>query len=192
MQPSLTYPFNIRSFFTPSETREIGVGIVLWRGYFQSVRPSPTRMLINIDISTGAMYRPGSLLALCLDVLGRPHNNGNPNAQQARSLAPREGLPERERRRVEKFASGVRVSNAYESQEAGGGQGKIRMVRRLSKEGARDLSFKLGDDGPMVTVADFFQTILNRPLAFPDVICAEVCIHNPSIISRLTLVRMRS
>lgn len=29
------YPFNIRSFFTNQEKKEIGLGIELWRGYFQ-------------------------------------------------------------------------------------------------------------------------------------------------------------
>ena len=29
------YPFNVRSFFTDQEKKEIGSGIVLWRGYFQ-------------------------------------------------------------------------------------------------------------------------------------------------------------
>lgn len=31
------YPFNIRSFFTPTEKKDIGLGIELWRGYFQCV-----------------------------------------------------------------------------------------------------------------------------------------------------------
>ena len=29
------YPFNIRSFFTDREKKDIGQGIELWRGYFQ-------------------------------------------------------------------------------------------------------------------------------------------------------------
>jgi len=56
MEPNLIYPFNARSFFTELETRDIGGGIVLWRGYFQSVRPAVGRMVINFDMSTGAMY----------------------------------------------------------------------------------------------------------------------------------------
>jgi eukaryotic translation initiation factor 2C len=56
MEPSMNFPFNIRSFFTPRETKDIGGGLELWRGYFQSVRPAPGRMLINMDIATGAMY----------------------------------------------------------------------------------------------------------------------------------------
>jgi len=29
------WPFNVRSFFTDLETKDIGSGLVLWRGYFQ-------------------------------------------------------------------------------------------------------------------------------------------------------------
>ena len=70
-EPFLKYPFNVRSFFTREDQRDIGGGIVLWRGYFQSVRPAVGRMLINIDISTGMMYKPGPLIGLCLDFLGK-------------------------------------------------------------------------------------------------------------------------
>ena len=91
MDPNLKYPFNVRSFFTEQGKKAIGSGLELWRGYFQSVRPAPGRMLINIDISTGTMYKPGQLIDLCLEFFGRP---GNPNI-----LAPSKGLPERERLR---------------------------------------------------------------------------------------------
>ena len=57
MQPNLQWPFDKRSFYTNQEQRDIGNGIVLWRGLFQSVRPASGRMLIDIDISTGYMYK---------------------------------------------------------------------------------------------------------------------------------------
>ncbi|KAF8205641.1 hypothetical protein K438DRAFT_2014534 [Mycena galopus ATCC 62051] len=67
MQPGLSYPFNVRSFFTDRETKDIGAGLELCkffisipinfrltcplgRGYFQSVRPGIGKMLINVDI----------------------------------------------------------------------------------------------------------------------------------------------
>ncbi|GLB35650.1 putative argonaute family protein [Lyophyllum shimeji] len=58
MDPSERLPFNVRSFFTDRETKNLGGGIVLWRGYFQSVRPGLGHMLVNVDISTGMMYQP--------------------------------------------------------------------------------------------------------------------------------------
>ncbi|KAI0773448.1 ribonuclease H-like domain-containing protein [Irpex lacteus] len=50
-EPTMRWPFNVRSFFTDRETVNIGSGIVLWRGYFQSVRPGQGRMYMNIDIT---------------------------------------------------------------------------------------------------------------------------------------------
>ncbi|KAI0278886.1 argonaute-like protein [Russula aff. rugulosa BPL654] len=163
MAPNLIYPFNVRSFFTDNETRDIGGGIVLWRGYFQSVRPGIGRMLINVDISTGAMYMPGPLIDLALAALGRP---GNPNA-----LAPRQGLPDRERLRLQRFITpGLRITTSHGPRDRQ--RPRPRVIKRLSKEGARDLTFDL--NGQETTVADYFRGILNQPLRYPDVICVEL------------------
>jgi len=165
MGPNLKYPFNVRSFFTDNETRDIGGGIVLWRGYFQSVRPAIGRILINVDISTGAMYMPGELIDLALAVIGRP---GNPNA-----LAPRQGFPDRERVRLQRFISGIKITTSHGQRDAGRQNQRPRVVKALRKTGAKDLTFELGN-GQTTTVADYFRGVLGRPLRFPEVICAEV------------------
>jgi eukaryotic translation initiation factor 2C len=69
MGPSQKFPSRGRSFFTDRETWDIGGGYILWRGYFQSVRPAINRMLVNIDIATGVMYKPGALMDLALEFL---------------------------------------------------------------------------------------------------------------------------
>lgn len=160
----MKYPFNVRSFFTDRETKDIGGGIVLWRGYFQSVRPGIGKMLVNVDISTGTMYKPGPLINLCLDFLGRP---GNPNI-----LAPRTGFPDRERIRLQRFITGVRMltTNA-------GTAGKVnrtpRVIKKITNAGAADLSFTLREGGQQ-TVAEYFRRSQNRPLQFPNLPCVEV------------------
>ncbi|KAH9179683.1 argonaute-like protein [Lactarius sanguifluus] len=154
MGPNLKYPFNVRSFFTDRETRDIGGGIVLWRGYFQSVRPAIGRMVINIDISTGAMYMPGPLIDVALAILGRP---GNPNA-----LAPRQGLPDRERIRVQRFITpGLKITTSYDQRDPNQAP-RPRGVKKAEQRGGSGLN------------ADYFRQKLNRPLRFPDVICVEL------------------
>lgn len=176
MEPTANYPFNIRSFFTPQEVKDIGNGIVLWRGYFQSIRPAVGKMLVNIDISTGMMYKPGPLIHLCLDFFGRA-------GQQAAVLAPSRGLPERERQKLQRFLIGVKVTTNLP-----GSQGKSpRAVKKLSNVGARQLSFKLREGGT-ITVADYYQRTYNRPLQHPDVMCVEVCLTH--ILSGLQLIAM--
>jgi len=159
MEPSLRYPSNKNSFFTSQETRSIGAGIVLWRGYFQSLRPAIDCMLININISTGAMYKSGRLIDLALEFLGQ----STPNA-----LAPRHGLLDRERLRLQQFISGIKIITPYRDPD------RRRLVRKLTRESAQERTFEIGD-GQTMTVAQYYQNELNIPLQFPDLICVEVC-----------------
>ncbi|KAH9951622.1 argonaute-like protein [Amylocystis lapponica] len=166
MEPTMKYPFNVRSFFTNQETKDIGSGIELWRGYFQSVRPAVGKMLINVDISTGTMYKPGPLIGLCLEFLGQrdPH-----------VLAPTRGFPDRERTRLQRFISGIRVTTTSPGQQpqAGRGARTPRVVRKISSFGANGLTFTMRD-GASMTVAQYFQRTYNYTLRYPDIICVEV------------------
>ncbi|KAI0314809.1 Piwi domain-containing protein [Amylostereum chailletii] len=118
-------------------------------------------MLINVDISTGAMYKPGRLLDLCGEFIGRP---GNPQL-----FSPRAGFPDRERLRLQRFISGMRITTSHTAK----GRPPIpRVIKRLSKQGARDMSFDT--ETGTKTVADYFRQQYNMPLRFPDVLCIEL------------------
>jgi eukaryotic translation initiation factor 2C len=130
----------------------------LWRGYFQSVRPAIGRMLINVDISTGVMYRFGSFIDLALDFLGR---SGTPNA-----LSSHHGLPDRERLRLQQFISGIKVATPHHAQNPN----RLRLVKKLTRDSARDHTFETGD-GQTMTVLEYFRDVLNIPLQFPDLMC---------------------
>ena len=171
MGPNLRYPFITRAFFTDRETRDIGGGIVLWRGYFQSMRPAIGRMLINVDISTGAMFMPGPLIDLTLAHLNLPPNR--PDA-----LAPRRGLPDRERVRLQRFITGLMITTSHGQREPGRQAQRPRVIKKLSEKGAIDLTFELGN-GQQTTVANYFRGVLGGPLRHPDVICVEVCTRWP-------------
>jgi eukaryotic translation initiation factor 2C len=160
MTPNMRYPSNARSFYTDQETRNIPGGVVLWRGYSQSVRPAINRILINVNISTGAMYQPGNLISLCLDCLAR---SGQPHALTASRL------PDRERLRLQNFLKGIKVTTPYRTHNPN----RLRLVKRLTRESARDRRFDIGD-GQTVTVMQYFDTQLNIQLQFPDLICVEV------------------
>ena len=136
MEPcSKGYPFNARSFFTDRETINISGGVVLWRGYFQSLRPAINKILINVNISTGAMYQHGELIPLCLNFLGRSKQ------QQQPQLLTAGQLPVRERRRLENFLKGIKVTTPYYARNPN----RPRLVKRLTPESARDRTFDIGD-----------------------------------------------
>ena len=158
MAPNQMYPHNKRSFFTPQEKKDIGNGMELWRGIFQSVRPAIGRLVVTIDLTTAPMYKEGPLLRLCLDFIG--------NAQlRPQHLSPNHGLRHYDRLKLQKFLSGLKII----SRTTGN---KPRTIRRLSDQGADSLQFD-NPSGGTITVANYFTSI-GMPLQYPSVICVQV------------------
>jgi eukaryotic translation initiation factor 2C len=161
MEPSQRLATRGRSFYTQDGSRNIGRGLTLWRGYFQSIRPALGRMLTNVDISTGLMYKPGPLIDLCLEFL----NSRNP-MDLTRNLAPRA------RRDLKNFLSGIRVAtkDARNPQFA-----RARAVRNLSEVGANEYTFTMRGGGGTRTVAQYFQQTTGQRLKYPNLLCVQVC-----------------
>ncbi|KAL7282382.1 hypothetical protein ACG7TL_003853 [Trametes sanguinea] len=155
MEPSLRYPFNVRSFFTNREQKDIGSSIVLWRGYFQSVRPAFNRMLINVDISTGTMYKPGPFLQRALE-----HLNTN-DLQKLNDL--------RERTRLQRFFSGVRIIVQIPGQPPPARR-VPRVVKRITQDGAAKLTF-VPREGQRTSIAQYFRDAHNYTVRHPNIPC---------------------
>ncbi|KAF8756522.1 argonaute family [Rhizoctonia solani] len=153
MDPILRYPFKARSFFTDKEE--------LWRGYFQSVRPGMASMLINIDISTGAMHSPGPMIGVCQQILV----NNSPN-----SLVPGQGLSDRDRLKLQRLLVGVRFVTTHR-ERSGQVSNNPKVIRRITSQGADTLLFT-NSEGNEITVAHYFQT-LGINLSFPRYTCVE-------------------
>ncbi|KAF8980636.1 argonaute-like protein, partial [Cyathus striatus] len=161
MDPLMRMPSHGRSVFTDQGKQAISGGLELWRGYFQSIRPSIGRMIINVDISTGVMYKPGPLIRLCLEFLRRKDLN-NPLA-----LSPKRGFSNEKRRELQRFLGGLRVVTKHSGRE------REYTVKKLSEVGANELKFTK-HDGTEMTVANYFRIDLNHPLQYPDILCVVV------------------
>ncbi|KAK0455295.1 argonaute-like protein [Desarmillaria tabescens] len=164
MAPSLAYPSHGRSFYM-HETRSIGLGLLVCQGYFQSVHPAFDRLLINVDITMGIMYKDGSLISLCLEYLGLP-------SHQAHQLDPQQGLPPYERIRLQRFLSGMKIVPTLAGSGAHGRKGKPVLVKRLTNRSALMLTFTPHGGGAVTTVAAYFQQ-QNQLLQYPHIICVE-------------------
>lgn len=172
MDPTQKYPFNVRSFFPGKETKMIGSGIELCRGYFQSVRPAIGRMVINVDISTGMFFRPGLLTDLILDFVGE--RLGNPSVL---STANPRGLGDvRNRRNLGKFLIGVRVNviTGEAPAKPGAPTRPPRAILALSDKDADQIFFAPSQGGRMISVADYFKQLRGRPLKYPKIVCVAV------------------
>ncbi|PIL23261.1 Argonaute [Ganoderma sinense ZZ0214-1] len=121
-------------------------------------------MLINVDISTAAMYKPGWLIDVALEVLGM-------TSKGPLSLSAC-GFPERERIKLQRFLSGVRVNVNIPGQPSAGRR-PPRVVKRLTKTGANGFSF-IDHNGEDISVAQYFERTHNFRLRFPDIVCIEV------------------
>ncbi|KAK1227892.1 hypothetical protein PQX77_009082 [Marasmius sp. AFHP31] len=162
------YAFNTRSFFPLTGNNMLSaptMGIQFGRGYFQSVRPAIGKTILNVDITTGMFYQAGPLLRLCLSYISPPPGRSTVNPNDPMRLAPSRGFPDRERIRLQRFISGIRVKVTTGTQ-------KIISVAKLTVLSAADLQFDLRD-GTRMTVARYFQRTYNRRLQYPDVICAQ-------------------
>jgi len=158
MGPNQLYPFNTRSFFTPDGKKSIGGGMELWRGYFQSIRPSENRMYLNVDIATGIMYKEGPLINLFMEYFKK----NDPSA-----FSTRRGFPDRDRMRLQKFVSNMRVKTTH------GGRDRTVVIKKLSNTGASDAMFTMRDNPRPISVARYFKEHANITLKFPDNICIE-------------------
>ncbi|KAI5893541.1 Piwi-domain-containing protein [Schizophyllum commune H4-8] len=164
MEPSQKFPFNVRSFYSNVGSQNIGRGIELWRGTFQSFRPGIGRCFINLDISTAAMVQRGSLIDLCLAIIGQ---------KDPRCLSPGI-LPHRERQRLKQSLVNTRIT--VPSAGASGPQKRMHTITGLTSLSASELIFAMKDvDGKTIktTVAKYCE-MKGRKLRFPKNICVEV------------------
>ncbi|KAJ7030743.1 argonaute-like protein [Mycena alexandri] len=159
--PALIAAKQRRIFYASHDVKALSLGIVLWRGYFSTLRPGIDRLFTNIDVSTGAMYRPGSLITLACEYLQQENVHG---------LITLLHSSEPDRVRLALFITGLRV----EWRRSGSHQNVVsRTVRGLSASGADSEMFKRRDGGQISTAAHFRQ-MENRSLQYEHLHCVLV------------------
>ena len=72
-------------------------GIEMWRGYFSSLRPSPSRLIVNVDSTAMPFIQPGDLVRVMSAYL---------NISDPARLAQ---LPDSMRVRLGRFLKGLRI-----------------------------------------------------------------------------------
>ncbi|KAG7452836.1 Piwi-domain-containing protein [Guyanagaster necrorhizus] len=145
------YTHNAHSFFSPASSKTINGGLELWRGFYQSVRPTLRGMVINVDTSMTAMYASGQLIGVALKFLGQ---------SDVRSLALHPG--DTKYHALERFFKGVRITVTSPAT----GRPYTKTIRGLQEEAGR---FEFRKDGRSTTVEAYFDA-LNRRIRYPHII----------------------
>ncbi|KAA1473082.1 Piwi-domain-containing protein [Dentipellis sp. KUC8613] len=170
--------FNARSVFSSEGARVTGGAFDLWRGYFQSVRPAPGRMIINVDISTGIVYAEKRLDAWASAFLNPGQRQVN--IRELSSLRP----GEEKFKNLKNVLKGVRIKTDTPKQSQG-----ARPIKSIIPQGGR---YEFDLDGKMTTVAEYYAKRYGKHLQYPDsfgvvmkekpfrvVIPAEICFIEP-------------
>ena len=128
-------------------------------GYFNLFAPTIDKIVLNVDLKAGVMYKAGPLVMLCLDFLGKDVNS-NPVV----FLSPGNFLRGC-RHELKKFLMGLRIHVRSTGN-------KTRSIAGLSEQAASSISFPL--NGIQTTVAQYYASI-GLPLRYSGLICVQVC-----------------
>ncbi|RDX55086.1 Piwi-domain-containing protein [Lentinus brumalis] len=63
------FPAHSKSFYVANTAVDIDMGLQIWKGFFQSVRPTLGRLLLNVDHTAAPVYASGSLLRTMIQFL---------------------------------------------------------------------------------------------------------------------------
>jgi eukaryotic translation initiation factor 2C len=114
-------------FFFPQDMQNIGGGLEAWKGFYSSVRPVYKQLSINLNVATTAMYKPGNMAELMLEVRTVLGN------------------------RVGGFFKSVRVQTSHLGYKA------KKSVKRIHNKSARLEQFQADEYGKVVTVEEYFK-----------------------------------
>ncbi|KAI0705837.1 Piwi-domain-containing protein, partial [Cytidiella melzeri] len=164
--PNVKHNFALhsKSFYISRHARNLPSGLQAWTGFFQSVRPVLGKILINVDTTTAAVYKEGSLMNNAMEVLRCR------NTRELVDLCNRDQQAWNKLRRFYKNVSIVAIP------------AKKGKIAELVKEAGK---YEFLKDGQMTTVEEHFRSHhgkhLQEPRAFgvrigkDAVYPAEVC-----------------
>jgi len=144
-----------RSFFTNDDIEEISNGVQLWRGHHQSLKASRDRLLINIDISATAFYKPGSLKDVIQNYFGK---------DDLKIL-----LNDTERQHIESFLKGIKIKINYRDNSR-----RTYKILRFSNVPANQQMITNIQTKNEQSVTDYFKETYGITLKYPHIPCIDV------------------
>ncbi|KAF9112449.1 Eukaryotic translation initiation factor 2C [Mortierella sp. AM989] len=170
-QPSMMHVSIGRAFYTPNARQTLAGSLEAWRGYYQSARPAPDRMLINVDTTATAFFQSGSLIEMIVKILGLR----NPEDLR-RNSPPLNWI------RVERAIKGLRIQVSHRQKTK-----RTFKIVGMTKTSAQDTIFKLNADSrgvppagnaPVVEqdidIVTYFKQNYNITLNYPSLPCVTV------------------
>ena len=132
-------------------------GVEAWRGYYQSIKPTPGKMMINIDLGATAFYESGSLVQMVVKILDR------------RSVEDLRRITDRDRTKIDRALKNLKIYVTHRGENASKRRLKITKISNTSASNT-----KMEVDGKQIDVASYFERTYNRRLQYPFLPCVIV------------------
>ncbi|KAL2536180.1 Protein argonaute 5 [Forsythia ovata] len=147
-KPSINYEVVGRSFFSPQlgETGDLGDGLVYWKGFYQSLRPTQMGLSLNVDMSARAFFEPILVTEFVANYLRRDLTRP---------------LSDQDRIKVKRTLRGVRVELNHMEHV------KRYKISGVSTLAAQQLMFSLDESGTKISVVQYFRQKYNIVLKYP-------------------------
>ncbi|XP_026819292.1 protein argonaute-2-like [Rhopalosiphum maidis] len=161
--PSMTYTSVGRSFFSPPDGNShlLGDDKEVWHGFYQSVKPSQWKMMLNIDVSASPFYKAQPVLDFMFKIL---NISGIRSQRQTLSVAQRI-----------KFANEIKGLKV-EVTHCGEIRRKYRVID-VTRKSAQFQTFPLQLENDLTvecTVAKYFLERYKRKLFYSHLPCLQV------------------
>lgn len=143
-----------RNLFSPSGKKAIGEGADVWFGYFQSLRATQSKLVLNLDLAATAFVQAMSVEDYVYETLQLNALPASFNKYQHSAFS--------------KAISGVKVQITHRP-----GVRRQYRVNKLSSHGADETFFE-DENGKRMSVAQYFASAYNVRLRYPRLPCLHV------------------
>ncbi|KAI3984640.1 hypothetical protein MKX01_004003, partial [Papaver californicum] len=152
--PTKSYAVVGRSFFSlkfGGGKRDIGDGLEVWKGYYQSIRPTQMGLSLNIDVSATSFYQSVNVIDYVMKLL---------NLRDTQRP-----LSDMDRNKIKRALKGVRVELTHR-------EGNRQKISGITSQPTDQLMFPVGD-GTNESVFRYFQHKYGIRLKFPHWPCLQ-------------------
>ncbi|ETP24233.1 hypothetical protein F441_02729, partial [Phytophthora nicotianae CJ01A1] len=143
-----------RNLFSGNGAKSLGEGAELWFGYFQSLRATQNRLVVNLDLAATAFVKEMDVLDFLCESLS------------LRNLPP--SLAKHQHSAFSKAIRGVKVNITHRP-----GVRRSYRVNGLTKNSAEQTFFE-NDEGQRMSIVQYFQKTYNLRLRHPKLPCLHV------------------
>ncbi|CAI2197507.1 10407_t:CDS:2, partial [Funneliformis geosporum] len=146
-----------RSFYTNQISQPLYGGAEVWQRYYQSIKPTSKKLMVNIEVSGTAFYENCSLIQMVVKLLVKRHPDDL-----------RRGIPDRDRVKLERALKNIKIRVTH----LGSASKRLFKIVKLTNTPASGT--KLEIDGKCTDVASYFQVTYKKPLLYPFLPCVIV------------------